>query len=99
MTDEFEWDDLKSAENLTKHGISFEEATEIFNGPVFTRMDDRFAHDEPREISLGILGEMVVLSVAHTDRDGKTRIISARKATRSERRMFYAYLEKAFGSN
>ncbi|MEL6170397.1 MAG: BrnT family toxin [Pseudomonadota bacterium] len=97
MTSRFEWDDQKSAENLKKHGIAFDEAQEIFKGPVFTRIDDRFAYDETREISLGILGEMIVLSVAHTDREGTIRIISARKATKAERRLFYAYLEKALG--
>lgn len=93
----FEWDSDKSAANLKKHGISFEEAAEIFNGPVFTRLDDRLHTDETREISFGFLGNTVILCVAHTPRDERTRIISARKATRSERNAFYAYFKKTFG--
>ncbi len=97
MTDQFEWDEDKNASNLEKHGISFEEASEIFKGPVFTNTDDRFDYGEARENSIGILGELVVISVVHTDRSGKTRMISARKATKKERRLFYDYLEKAIG--
>ncbi|MGH1399097.1 MAG: BrnT family toxin [Alphaproteobacteria bacterium] len=97
MAPEFEWDDDKNAANLTKHGISFEEAAEIFKNPVYTKVDDRFDYGEPREISVGILGETIVISVVHTDREGRTRMISARKATRKERRLYYAYLEKALG--
>ena len=99
MDDEFEWGEAKNATNLKDHGISFEEAVAIFNGPVLTHIDDRFDYDEVREVSFGFLGETVVLSVTHTDRDGRKRLISARKATRSERRMFYAYLEKALGAD
>ncbi len=97
MSSDYEWDSDKNAANMKKHAISFEEATEIFEGPVFTRLDDRFHKGEIREISFGFLGSTVILSVAHTDRDGRTRIISARKATKSERKVFYAYLEKTIG--
>lgn len=99
MADEFEWGDKKNATNLKNHGISFEEAIAIFDGPVLTNIDDRFDYGEIREVSFGFLGQTVVLSVTHTDRDNRKRIISARKATRSERRMFYAYLERALGSD
>lgn len=95
MEDKFEWDDAKNARNRKDHGISFEEAIAIFDGPTLTAIDDRFDYGEVREVSLGFLGEAVVLSVTHTDRENRKRLISARKATRSERRMFYAYLEKA----
>jgi len=92
----FEWDDAKNAENRRKHGIGFGDAAEIFNGPVMTRADDR-RYGEMREISFGFLGTGVVAAVAHTDRDGVIRIISARKATERERNLFYAYLERALG--
>lgn len=97
MDRRFEWDEAKDLENLRKHGISFAEAAEIFEGPVLTNVDDRFAYGEMREISMGFLGGIVVLHVSHTDRHGVTRIISARKATKKERRLFHAYLEKALG--
>lgn len=97
MEDEFEWGDEKSAINLEKHGISFEEAVGIFDGPVLTNVDDRFDYGEVREISIGFLGDTVVLSVTHTERGQRKRLISARKASRAERRMFYDYLERALG--
>lgn len=95
-TPRFEWDDAKNAENRRKHGIGFEEAAEIFNGPVLTRADDRH-HGEVREIGFGFLDNGVVAAVAHTDRDGVIRMIGARKATERERNLFHAYLERALG--
>jgi uncharacterized DUF497 family protein len=52
---EFEWDENKNRQNLNKHGISFEEAQEIFFGIVFTSIDERFDYDEIREISIGAI--------------------------------------------
>ncbi len=92
----YEWDDDNNADNRRKHGIGFEEAKEIFNGPVLTRVDDR-QYGESREIGFGFLVSGIVVVVVHTDRDGIIRIISARKATGKERRHFRAYLEKALG--
>lgn len=97
MADEFEWGDEKNAINVEKHRISFEEAVAIFDGPVLTSVDDRFDYGEVREISIGFLGDTVVLSVTHTERGKRKRLISARKASRAERRMFYDYLEGTFG--
>ena len=93
---EFEWDDAKNAANRRKHGIGFEEAAEIFFGPILSRVDEHSSH-EVREISFGLLGNVVVVCVVHAERDGRIRIISARKATRRERKLFYAYLEKTLG--
>jgi uncharacterized protein len=90
----FEWDEEKNAANLAKHGISFEEASTIFEGRVFTD-EDVGSHDEPRERSYGLINGMTVVCVIHTDRTGATRIISARKATKHERDLFNAYLKKA----
>lgn len=97
MTRQFQWDDTKNLENIRKHGISFAEAVEIFDGPVFTAVDERFEYNEMREVSVGFLGGMVLLNVAHTDSAGITRIISARRATKKERTLFYAYLERTIG--
>lgn len=94
---DYEWDDGKNAENRIKHGIGFDEAVQIFDGPVLTNVDDRNEYGELREFSFGMLGGTIVLCVVHTDRDGVVRIISARKATKKERTLFYDYLEKAIG--
>ncbi len=92
--DEFEWDPAKNAANLAKHGISFEEASTIWEGPVVSGPDPTH-HSEEREISFGLIGGTTVVCVVHTERHGKTRIISARKATRNERKAFDAYLQRA----
>ncbi len=87
----FEWDEDKNRINRRKHGISFEEASGIYNGPVLS-FDDEGEHVEARERSYGLLGGMVVVCVVHTERDDRIRIISARKATSNERKLFHAYL-------
>ncbi|WP_439395404.1 BrnT family toxin [Bradyrhizobium sp. PMVTL-01] len=92
--DGFEWDPEKNTSNMQKHGLSFEEAASIFGGPVLTGPDD--SAEEYREKSFGLLGGVVVACVVHTERDGKIRIISARKATAKERKYFDAYLRKTF---
>ncbi|VXD12664.1 conserved hypothetical protein [Planktothrix serta PCC 8927] len=92
---QFEWDVNKNAQNLKKHGISFEEAQEIFDGLVFTAIDERFDYgEEIREISIGAIQGVVIVTVVHTERSGIIRIISARKATRQERETYYDYLAK-----
>lgn len=93
---EFEWNHNKNESNRAKHGIGFDEAKEIFDGPVFTVVDDRFDYGERREISIGSLGVAIVV-VVHTERRRKTRLISARKANRKERETYYAHLEKTRG--
>ncbi len=70
---EFEWNPAKSESNLRKHGISLDEAKEIFLGPVFTALDQRKDYGESRFISIGALSGIVFLVVAHTDRKGKIR--------------------------
>jgi len=94
-----EWDENKNRLNRHKHGLSFEEAQEIFEGPVLTWTDDRRDYGEIREISIGIIGETVVVVVAHTRRGERIRIISARRAKPVEREKYHAYLEKALGGN
>lgn len=84
----FDWDPAKNAENIRKHGIRFEDAQKIFDGPVLTRIDNRNNYGEVREISLGLFNGLVMLTVVHTDREGVTRLISARKASREERKYY-----------
>ncbi len=85
---EFDWDETKNRINIFKHNMAFEIAVQIFSGPTFEFEDDRFVYDEPRYITLGLLGEHI-LAVAHCERGGRTRIISARKANRYEQTLFY----------
>ena len=80
-----EWDDAKNRQNIEKHGVSFDLAQRIFDGPVLTWIDDRQDYGELREISIGKVDGAIMLTVAHTDRSGVRRLISARRASRRER--------------
>lgn len=90
----FEWDEDKNQINIAKHGIGFEKACLIFNGPTLDRVDDRKDYGEKRIISLGIVEDVLVLVVVHTDRDGVIRLISARPAKRSERSWYEKAIQK-----
>lgn len=92
----FEWDEEKNQSNIENHGIRFEDALKIFDGYVVTALDDRDDYDEVRETSLGLFNGVVVLLVVHTDRNGVTRLISARKATRQERLRYEQTIQETF---
>jgi uncharacterized protein len=85
MEDEnFEWDDAKAVANEAKHGVDFALATLVFNDPFAIEfLDDREDYDENRFIRIGI-AQGVVLTVVHTERAERIRLISARRATRQE---------------
>jgi len=84
MSDAFEWDEAKDAENYAKHGVSFEMATKVFKDPfAVERLDDREDYGEDRFILIGA-AEGAVLAVVYTERNGRIRIISARQATKHE---------------
>ena len=89
---QFEWDETKNQKNQQKHYISFEEAAEIFQGVVFTFTSNKIDYGEVQKVSIGTIQNVVIVAVVHTDRQGKIRIISARKATLKERRKYYDYL-------
>ena len=93
----FEWDEDKNRINIEKHGISFDVAKRIFEGPVLTWRDTRKDYGEERDISLGKVEEQVLLTVAHTDRNDCIRIISARVASQKERRIFEDEERKTMG--
>ena len=86
---EFEWDKNKAIANLQKHGVSFAEAATVFGDPLsITFPDPDHSINESRFITIGLStgGKIIILS--HTDRGDRTRIISARKATRKEQRFY-----------
>ncbi|MCC7352322.1 MAG: BrnT family toxin [Anaerolineae bacterium] len=95
MEAQFEWDADKAARNTEKHRVSFDEAATVFNDPMFiTFIDEEHSTDEERYITIGLSKPGRLLIVAHTDREGRIRIISARKATKKEER-FYAEAERS----
>jgi uncharacterized DUF497 family protein len=83
---EFEWDAQKAAENLRNHGVTFEEAVTVFADPLANIFDDPdHSSGERRELIIGHSTEEHLLVVSFTERERRTRIISARQATARER--------------
>ncbi len=86
---EFEWDLKKSETNRKKHGISFHEAASVFGDPLaITFADPDHSRGEHRYLTFGHSTLNNLLVVVHTERQGKTRIIGARRATRYERTIY-----------
>ena len=88
----FDWDEDKNRRNLTKHTVSFETATAVFDDPHLVSLFDREVDGEERWQSLGLIDGMIIVLVVHTYREAQGDeviwIISARKATPTERRWY-----------
>lgn len=85
----FEWDERKAQANLNKHQVSFEEASTVFGDPLSLTIDDPVhSEEESRFVTVGKSITGRVLIVVHSDRGDYIRIISARKATRHERKQY-----------
>ena len=86
---QFEWNPDKAIINIQKHNISFTEASTVFNDPLsLTYQDPDHSLSENRYITIGLSQTGKIIILAHTDRNNKIRIISARLATRQERRFY-----------
>jgi uncharacterized DUF497 family protein len=86
---DFEWDDEKAESNLKKHGVGFEEAATIFNDPnIATISDPDHSEDEERYVSIGKSFIERLLTVVHSYRKERIRLISARKATKAEKKKY-----------
>ena len=84
---EFDWDPQKAATNLAKHEVSFEEAATVFGDPLGRIVaDPRHSPDQERFVLLGLSQDQRLLAVMYVERGETIRIISARRATRRERR-------------
>ena len=81
----FEWDERKNRLNLAKHGIDFDDASEVFYGPIVLRQSDR--NNEERWIAIGSLEDRLI-TVVFTRRADVIRIISARRARKNEEREY-----------
>jgi uncharacterized DUF497 family protein len=85
----FEWDPEKAAMNLSQHGVSFQEAATVLADPLSLTFDDPdHSSYEQRYLTAGLSAQGRHLIVAHTDRSGRIRIISARELTKRERKFF-----------
>ena len=85
---QFEWDELKAATNLTKHGVSFEDATTVFGVLCRTRCPTLIIRWTSSVSFIGVSESAKILVVAHTDDGQAVRIISAREATHGERQFY-----------
>ena len=83
-----EWDEKKRKLNIKKHGFDFADAVKIFEGATFTIRDDRFDYSENRYITLGML-EGIIIVIAHSEEDELIRVISMRKATKNEQKIYF----------
>ena len=90
----FEWDSRKARSNLVKHGVAFEEASTIFGDPLsLTISDPDHSLREERYITVGKAFTGKLLVVVHTERGNNIRIISARPASRRERKFYEKVIE------
>ena len=86
---EFEWDENKTAANLSRHGVSFDEAKTVFDDPVYVDFyDPDHSHKEHRYIIIGQSQQGRLLIVSYTERENVIRLISAREVTRGEREAY-----------
>jgi uncharacterized protein len=85
----YAWDPRKNRRNLARHGIAFEDAIRIFDGPTLEKVDDRFDYGEIRIYAVGIVNDleitMIYTDVSKTER----RIISAWRAEQHEREAYW----------
>jgi uncharacterized DUF497 family protein len=84
----FEWDEAKRFANLRKHGIDFLDVAIAFDGHTLTVEDDRCDYGEQRFVTFGLLTGLVV-AIVHADRQDSIRIISARRATKYEQKVYF----------
>ena len=85
----FEWDARKARRNFVKHKITFEDAMTVFRDPLsLTAVDPDHSVREKRFVTFGISANGVLLQVSHTERGESIRIISARRATKSETEIY-----------
>ena len=95
----FEWDENKNESNIEKHGLDFEDASEIFDSPMLIALDTRQNYGEDRWIGLGLWEHRVVV-VAYTYRDSDIlRVISMRKALQHEKFQYEEFFRNRLGAD
>jgi uncharacterized DUF497 family protein len=84
----FAWDPKKNRQNYARHGIAFEDAVRIFDGPTLERVDDRFEYGEVRMYAIGVAAGMEITVIYADVSRRERRIVSAWKAERHEREAY-----------
>ena len=88
----FNWDRRKNRTNLARHGITFEDAIRIFEGPTLEKVDDRFDYGETRVYVIGVVSGIEITLIYTDVSETKRRIISAWRAERHERKAYWQNL-------
>jgi len=88
----FTWDSKKNRRNVSRHGIAFEDAIRIFDGPTLERVDDRFEYGEVRVYAIGIVNGIEITLIYTDVSPDVRRIISAWRAERHEREAYWKNL-------
>lgn len=84
----YSWNPAKNAANIRKHGISFEDAVRVFEGEFLGWPDERYDYGEARWIAIGLSGGEETI-IVYTEEREERRLISARRATRKERELYW----------
>ena len=85
----FDWDENKAVRNLSKHGVSFEEAKTVFDDPLYVDFyDPAHSDEEARYLIVGESSQRRLLIASYTERGNLIRLISAREVTRTERKVY-----------
>jgi len=84
----FEWDEAKRSVNIKRHGIDFVDVEKILAGETITFLDNRFDYGEIRFLTFGLLWGKVV-AIVHTEKDEVIRVISVRRASKSEEETYF----------
>ena len=90
----YSWDEGKNRRNVELHGISFEDAKRIFEGPTVERVDDRFDYGEIRVYAIGLVNGLEITLVYSDREDDERRIISAWRAEPHERRHYWQNVQR-----
>lgn len=84
----FVWDEAKRQSTLKNRGLDFADAEAVFAGPTLTFEDERLDYGEQRFVTMGLLGQKVVV-IVHTETEQEIRVISMREASKNEQRLFF----------
>ena len=90
----YSWDEEKNRRNIARHGIAFEDAKRIFEGPTVERVDDRFDYGEIRVYAIGLVNGLEITLVYSDREDDERRIISAWRAEPHERRHYWHNVQR-----
>jgi uncharacterized protein len=89
----YSWDEKKSRTNLSRHGIAFQDAVRIFEGPTLEQVDERYDYGETRVYAIGLANGLEITVIYADTKNDQRRIISAWRAEPQERRAYWQNIE------